>query len=99
MIKWLLLFPLFLSAGEDVEQVSEALGHMIGKNLDSMGLDFDIEAVVKGLQDEKRGIASPLTEEECNEAIVQLQDEKIVRTVEADLIQVDCISNSFELEE
>ena len=94
MIKWLLIFPLIAFGNVDLVKVSEALGHMIGKNLDTFGLDFDLEAVVKGLKDENEGIDSPLTEDECKEAIVHLQDEKIIHTVEDELIRVDSISNS-----
>lgn len=95
MIKWLVFLPLILFANEDLVKVSEALGHMIGKNLESFGLDLDLEAVVKGLEDENEGIASPMTEEECTEAIVHLQDKKMAYTIESELIQTDCISNSI----
>ena len=96
MIKWLLFFPLIAFANEDIVEVSEAIGHLIDQNLDSFGLDFDLEAVLKGLKDENEGIASPLTQEEYQQAIVELQDEKIIETTEADLIQADCISNTPE---
>lgn len=66
-----------LLATADIETVSEALGHIIGRNLDEFGLDFDIEAIAKGLRDEQEGVPAPLNEEACINAISELQDEKI----------------------
>ena len=100
MLKWiLLLFPLMTFAEEemDVAKVSEAMGHMIGKNLDALGLDFDIEAIVKGLKQENEGKASPLNEDECVQAIATLQDEKMAMTQDAELKSADAISNGSEL--
>lgn len=97
MIRWLLIFPLAIFGSEDLVKVSETIGHMIGQNIDSIGLDFDFEAVLKGLKDENDGIASPLTQEEYHQAILDLQDQKMIQTAEAGLIRADCISNTPEL--
>lgn len=83
----------------DVAKVSEAMGHIIGKNLESLGLDFDMDAIVKGLKEESEGKSSPLNEDECVQAIVQLQEEKITSTTENELKQVDAISNGDEIDE
>ncbi len=60
----------------DSGKLSEALGHMIGKNLQSLDVSLDIDAIAKGLQDEAAGIASPMTEDACVETLVKLQEEK-----------------------
>jgi hypothetical protein len=73
----------FLLATADIETVSEALGHIIGKNLDELGLDFDIEAIAKGLRDEQEGIPAPLSVDACVDAIGELQEEKIVEVNES----------------
>jgi len=49
--------------------VSEAFGHLIAKNISSLGLDLDMELVLKGMKDQKSGKDSPMTEEECIQAI------------------------------
>lgn len=96
----LLLLNLTCTCEEvDVAKVSEAIGHIIGKNLDSFGLDFDLEAVVKGLKEESEGKTSPLNEDECIQAIAQLQDEKIFFISEQELKQVDAISNGDQIDE
>ena len=54
----------------DVGKISEAIGHLIGKNLEELGVDFDLDAVVKGLKEESEGKASPLSDDECVQAIL-----------------------------
>lgn len=102
MVLRTLLFalPLLLSAEElDVAKVSEAMGHMIGKNLEELGLDFDLDAIVKGLREESEGISSPLNEDECVQAIAVLQEEKMQGTAEQELEQVDALSNGDQIKD
>ena len=58
----------------DVSKVSEAFGHLIGKNLDTMGLKLDLAKVIKGLQDASEGRDSPMTENEYIEAVTSVQE-------------------------
>jgi len=72
-------FPLFSETKEeqkDVElaKISEAFGHLIGKNIDTLGVKFDIAQVIKGLQDASSGKNSPMSEQECIEAISAAQE-------------------------
>lgn len=98
MFKVILLSALLCSE-PDVVTVSEAMGHIIGKNLDALGLDFDLDAIVKGLKEESEGKVSPLNEDECVQAIAVLQEEKISDTTEQALEQADAISNGNEIDE
>ncbi len=61
--------------GPDISKLSEALGHMIGKNLLDMGVNLDIAQVVKGLKDSSQGKVPPLNENECVAAISTAQEE------------------------
>lgn len=63
------------SSEHDIAKISEAMGHLIGKNLETLGLELDLEAIVKGLQDASKGKHSPMNEEECVQAIAILQEE------------------------
>lgn len=56
-------------------KISEAFGHIIAKNIETLGYEFDISALVKGLQDHQTGKNSPLTETECLQAISIAQEE------------------------
>lgn len=89
----MLKFPFYLFAlsslaaqeGEDVSKISEAMGHLIGKNLQSLGLSLDIDALLRGVQQAAEGKDSPLSEEECVQALTALQEESIVKTGEKNL--------------
>ncbi|HSX11089.1 MAG TPA: FKBP-type peptidyl-prolyl cis-trans isomerase N-terminal domain-containing protein [Chlamydiales bacterium] len=83
----------------DVAKISEAMGHIIGKNLEQLGIDFDLEAIVKGLKEESEGKNSPLNDDECVQAIANLQEEKITTTVESDLERVDSLSNGDQIQD
>lgn len=95
---WILLIC-HLSATEhaDVAKISEAMGHIIGKNLEILGLDFDLHAVVKGLQDESEGKLSPMDEEECIQAIASLQEEKMAVQAIEEYKLTDTISNGDQV--
>ena len=100
MFKAILFLSLFLNGFSEeskIEELSEAIGHMIGKNLEALGLDFDLDAVVKGLKEESEGKASPLNEDECIQVINALQDEKINTANEQELHNTDTLSNGTEL--
>jgi peptidylprolyl isomerase len=58
----------------DVAKISEAFGHLLGKNLDSMGMKFDVAKVIQGLQDATQGKSAPMTEMECVQAITAVQE-------------------------
>jgi peptidylprolyl isomerase len=63
-----------VSKETDTHLISEALGHLISKNLANLSPEFDIESVIKGLKDAMGGISSPLTEEQTIEAIQKIQE-------------------------
>jgi peptidylprolyl isomerase len=64
---------LLLTSPANIEQVSEALGHLIGKHIENLNLPLDLNALAKGIEEEKEGRDSPLNEEDCLEAIADLQ--------------------------
>ena len=63
-------------ANSDSAKLSEALGHLIGKNLQSLDVPLDINAIAKGLKDEAAGISSPMSEDACLQTLMKLQEEK-----------------------
>ena len=73
----------------DPNKVSEAFGHLIGKNLESLGFDFDIEKIIKGLEDSVAGKTPPMTETQCVQAISYVQEEAFQKTAEKNLIEAD----------
>lgn len=59
----------------DVNDVSISFGHMIKKNIESLGLDFDVNLVMKGIEDALAGVEPPMNEEETVRAIALHQEE------------------------
>lgn len=85
-------FSLFLGTAliaekpsNEIAKVSEAFGHLIGKNMETIGVDLDIELVVKGLQDAASGKDSPLSESECIEALASAQELAFQKKAEENL--------------
>lgn len=58
----------------DIVKISEAFGHVIGKNLETIGVKFDVAQVIKGLEDSLAGKTSPMSEMECIQAIASAQE-------------------------
>ncbi|MCB1109837.1 MAG: FKBP-type peptidyl-prolyl cis-trans isomerase [Chlamydiia bacterium] len=73
----------------DIEKVSEAFGHLIGKNLDSLGFEFDMAQVIKGIKDSSLGIDSPMNETECVQAISLVQEEAFQKMAASNLKEAD----------
>lgn len=96
----LLALPFSLFCEElDVAKISEAMGHIIGKNLESLGLELDLDAIVKGLKEEQQGIHSPLNDDECVQAIAHLQEEKMSSVTEQEFERVDAVSNGDQIDD
>lgn len=73
----------------DIPKISEAFGHLIGKNLDSLGFKFDMDKIIKGIQDSILGKESPMNESECIQAISQDQEKKFKKLAEQNLQEAE----------
>jgi peptidylprolyl isomerase len=73
----------------DISKISEAFGHLIGKNLDSLGFKFDMDKIIKGIQDSVLGKESPMSESECIQAISQDQEKKFKKLAEQNLQEAE----------
>ncbi len=76
MFKILLCSVVFAA---NAEKTFEALGHMIGRNLQELSVPVDMEAVAKGLLEASRGQNPPLSEEECVAALASMEREQKLR--------------------
>lgn len=72
-------------AEQEVAKISEAMGHLIGKNLQELGISLDVNALVRGMQEAADGKESPLSEEDCIQALAVLQEKSIAKTAEKNL--------------
>ncbi len=73
----LLILPIFTFANEkeeiDIKKLSEAIGHIIGKNLDDLGFELDLKRMIKGIKKGSSNKDSPMSEDECLQALAKLQ--------------------------
>lgn len=58
----------------DMKKLSEAFGNFIGRNLQSPGLKFDMESLIKGIRGGAAGESSPLSEKEYEEMMSAVQE-------------------------
>lgn len=73
----------------DIASISESFGHLIGKNLDSLGFKFDMDKIIKGIQDSMLGKEPPMSESECIQAISQDQEKKFRKLAETNLADAE----------
>jgi peptidylprolyl isomerase len=73
---FIFLFSFSLFANEDdidVKKLSEAIGHIIGKSLDDMGIKLDLKKVVKGIKKANQKKEFSMSEDDCLKALASLQ--------------------------
>jgi peptidylprolyl isomerase len=73
----------------DIAKISEAFGHLIGKNIESLGVNFDVDRVAQGLKDASEGKNSPMTEEECVKALTSVQEALFKKQAESNLASAE----------
>lgn len=73
------------AAQTDIAKISEAFGHLIGKNIETLGVEFDMEEVVKGLKGALAGKEAPMSEQECVAALTLVQEETFQKEAEENL--------------
>lgn len=83
----------------DLDKLSEALGHLIGKNLQSIGLPLDLESLVRGIKSSCEGAASPLSEDECVQALAALQEASLSLAADQNLVEANEFLKVNEAEE
>lgn len=57
----------------DIKKISESIGHMIGKNLDDLGIELDIKQLVEGIKKASDKKASPMDGKECVAVLNKIQ--------------------------
>lgn len=58
---------------EDIQKISEAFGHFIGRNLNTPGVNFDVDSVIKGIRDGVAGKPAPMSDKDYEEKMMLLQ--------------------------
>lgn len=58
----------------DMIKLSEAFGHFIGRNLNSPGMKFDLEAIIKGMRNGAAGNPAPMADQEYEALLMKMQE-------------------------
>jgi peptidylprolyl isomerase len=69
----------------DIGQISEAFGHLVGQNLQNIGVKFDLAQIIKGLKDASDGKQSPMSEVECIQALTAIQEKNFKEKAQENL--------------
>ncbi len=69
----------------DMYQLSEAFGHVVGRSVQSMGVDFHVDSLIKGLRDHSQGKPAPLGEKECLETLTEIRSQKMKKAAQKNL--------------
>lgn len=69
----------------DYDKLSETLGHLIVRQLVNPSLEFNLDKVIQGMQDERAGKSSPMNEEEYEQTILAIQESLFTQTAEKNL--------------
>ncbi|MCE5317576.1 MAG: FKBP-type peptidyl-prolyl cis-trans isomerase [Parachlamydia sp.] len=70
---------------DEIKKISAALGHFLGRNLNTPGINFDLDSVMQGMRDGAAGKPAPMTEKEFEDTMAQLQKRAYEKQAEANL--------------
>lgn len=73
----------------DILRVSEAFGHFIGRNLNSPGIEFDLEGIIKGMRAGAAGQPAPMSDKEYEEMMARLQEKALKALSETNLTKAN----------
>lgn len=69
----------------DMNKLSEAFGHFIGRNLNSPGIKFDLESIIKGMRDGAAGKPAPMSDQEYEAMMIKVQEQAFKQLAEDNL--------------
>lgn len=79
----------------DIKKISSTFGHLIGKNLEVLGVELDIDHLIEGLKDSFAGKEPPMSESECTQIIAKIQENILAKKAESNLkIAEDFLSSN-----
>lgn len=58
----------------DRNLISEAFGHLIGRNLENPGITFDMESIIRGMRNAVAGKPAPMSEENYEKMMAIIQE-------------------------
>lgn len=77
----------------EMTKLSEAFGHFIGRNLTTPGINFDLDALIKGIRDGAQGKPAPMTDQEYEQKMAVLQSQAYRKMSEENLKAAETFLN------
>ncbi len=69
----------------DMVKISETFGNFIGRNLNTTGIKFDVEALIKGIRSGSEGKPAPLNDQDYEKMMSKVQQNILKETSEKNL--------------
>lgn len=69
----------------DILKVSEAFGHFIGRNLNTPGIKFDLESIIKGMREGAAGKPAPMPDKEYEQLMAKIQEKALANLSQENL--------------
>jgi len=73
----------------DLELLSKAFGHFIGRNLETSGVQFDLETVIGGMREAADGQDAPMTDQEYEKMMTLVQTESFLQQANKNLADAE----------
>src|SRR5258708_6082331 len=70
---------------DEIKKISTALGHYLGRNLTTPGINFDIDSVIQGMRDGSSGKPASMSDTDFETKMAQLQKRAHDKQAEANL--------------
>lgn len=70
---------------DEILKISEAFGHFIGRNLNTPGVKFDVESIIKGMREGVAGKPAPMSDQEYEAMMSKLQEQSFSALSETNL--------------
>ncbi len=70
---------------EEINKLSEAFGHFIGRNLNNPGIHFDLDSIIKGMRSGFAGNPPPMSDQEYERLMAKLQENAVKQLADENL--------------
>ncbi len=81
--------PMSAADKEEMVKLSEAFGHFIGRNLHTPGMNFDLEAIIKGMREGSAGKPAPMSDQDYEALLTKVQEKAFKELAAANLKAAD----------
>lgn len=74
---------------DEINKLSEAFGHFIGRNLNNPGIHFDLDSIIKGMKSGYAGNPAPMSDQEYEKLMAKLQENAMKQLADENIKAAD----------